>query len=86
MGVDRLDDDGSVGVSSNNCKTGCGGDGAEGRRWVMIVGLGGRGGVVNRTLADKGVREERAGKNCRVCHREAYLQTMYKRRENGWIQ
>ena len=43
----------------------------------MVVGLGGRGTGGNMYVANKGVREEEAGKNCGVCCRDYYILTMY---------
>ena len=52
----------------------------------MGVGLGGCGAGGDRSLNDNGVCAEAAGKNCGVCHREANIQTVYRRREGGGIQ
>ena len=50
------------------------------------MGLGGGGTGGNRAFVNKGVHEEAAGKNCGVCHREADLRFMYRRREDVGIQ
>ena len=49
-------------------------------------GVGGSGAGGNRALSDKIVREDTAGNNYVVCFREANQQTMYRRREDVWIQ
>ena len=44
----------------------------------MEVGFSVHGFVGNRYLADKGVCEEAAGKNCGVCFREADIRSLYR--------
>ena len=62
MGGDGCDDDGSIGISSQNCKTDYGNDIEEGRRQGMRVCLGGCGIEGYKALENKGVREEAAEK------------------------
>ena len=52
----------------------------------MGVGLGGCRAGGNRPLANKGVHKDTAGKNCRVCCRDADLRNMYRQGEYGGIQ
>ena len=62
---------GSGGNLSQDCKTDCRNNREEGQRRRMLMGLGGCGIVGNTDLANKGVCEDAAGKNCGLCHREA---------------
>ena len=52
----------------------------------MRVGLVGRGSGGDKDFYNKGVRTEVVGKNCGVCRREAYLQAVNRRGEDGCIQ
>ena len=86
MGGDGRKDDGPGGLPSQDRKTYYGDGGEEGHRRGMVVGLGGCGTGGNRSLANKGVREELPGNNSGLCCRESNLGNMYRRREYGGIQ
>ena len=62
MGGNGCDYDGPGGLPTQDFKTDCGDDSAEGRRRGMGVGLSGYGAGGNMDFSDKGVREEAAGK------------------------
>ena len=47
------------------------------------MGLGGCESGSYRYLADKGVREEAAGKNCRVFIMDTNIKQLYRSREDG---
>ena len=50
------------------------------------MGIGGRDFGGNMALENKGVHEEVTGKNHGVCHREANIKTLCRRREDGGFQ
>ena len=62
MGGDGLNNDGARGISSQDCKTGCGNNREEGIRQGMGVVLGECGIGDHGSLENKGVREEAEGK------------------------
>ena len=86
MGGERRDDGVPGGLPSQDRKMNCGDDRMEGRGWGTGVSLSGQDTGCNRDLDDKGVHEEASGNNFGVCSREADLRTLYKHREDGWIQ
>ena len=61
-------------------------DSEKGRRRGMGVGLSGCGVGSYRDLTDKGVHEEAAGKNHRVCIRETYIWIFYRHRDDVGFQ
>ena len=61
-------------------------EGAEGRRRVMGVGLGGYGYVGDRAMADEGVGAEAAGNYCGVCDRDTCIKDVHRGGEYGGIQ
>ena len=85
MGGDGRDDDSARGISSQDRKTDCGNDSEEGQWWIMGVGLGVHGVGGCRYLFGKGVSEEAASNNCRVCIRETDIQHFYRHREDGGL-
>ena len=64
------------------CKTDCVDDGAEERRWVMGVGLGGRGSGGDSDLLNEVVCTEAAGK-MRITS-QGGLYTSYAQGQRGW--
>ena len=83
MACEICNNDGSGGLSSQDCKKYCGDNIKEGQWRGMVVGLGGHGFGVSRGLANKGAHEEAKGKNNGLCIRESNIQTLYRIREDG---
>ena len=50
------------------------------------MGCGGRSIGDHVDLSDKGVHEEKAGKNCRICSRDTNVKTLYRRSADGGFQ
>ena len=76
LGDDGRNDDGAIGISSQDSQMYCGNNIKKGQRRGRGVGPGGRGVRSYRDLAYKGVREEVEGKNCGVCSMETEIRNL----------
>ena len=86
MGGHVHDDDGPVGLPSQDLKTDFGDGGVEGKLRLMGVGLGVCGAGGDRYLENWGVSVEVVANNCGLCRRKDNLQDVYRGGEDGIIQ